>query len=111
MSPSRLKFKLDGDGVTPSTVDMLDLARLMQLVYHLVRSVESGDGSFKLSLVGVEEGSDNLILEASQSAEKSYIRVAQAIADDAPYRLPKNAQRHLKSVWRFLQARTMTVVS
>lgn len=111
MAKSRLELRLLGDGVSPETVDVSDLASLLtgykEAVLAAAAHADSGfspDGTM-MALTGVLKGSDRLRLSVSRNIVASAKALSAAVKTDNWSTCGSSACRSVASLSRTLRSR------
>lgn len=98
------KFTIEGRNVTPQSVRVEDLIEVIRKLKSAIyaASVDSGEdrSTLKLSLVGVDGGSDILSFVGSPSTKYGMNRITASIIRGDISDLPERSQRDIKDLWQ-----------
>lgn len=103
MADNEFQLKIEGEDVTPYTVDIGDLADVLRALRGIVtaisRDIENEPDDI-LSLVAIGDGSDKLVLCGSPSTLHATRILTKALATNTTHRLPKPCHAHLRNLWK-----------
>ena len=104
MPANTFQLKIEGPDVTPESVDIVDLVKVLTALRSAVELIAKSDqgrgGDVALSLTGIGEGSDLLTLSGSPIALRSTSRLTVAIANNRFDSLPPAVHQHLRTIWK-----------
>lgn len=104
MPANTFQLKIEGPDVTPESVDIVDLVKVLLALRNAVEVISKSDqgecGDVVLCLIGIAEGSDLLTLSGSPIALRSTSRLTVAIANNRFETLPYASHQHLRAIWK-----------
>ncbi len=116
ISSSGMRFfrlVINGEGVTPATVPLEDLADILRALREAVlhAAVDAGESKSRvfLSLTKIEEGSDTLTITESQEASVGSGRILAAIHSRDLSGIPARSRQSIRKIWSKAQRRDWTI--
>ena len=103
MTKDVFEFRINGEHVSPETVDLDDLVDVLADLREAIIAVAVSSNPrshIALSLVNISEGSNRLSLKESEDALGATTVITSAVRDKQVYRLPLKSQKRLRNIWQ-----------
>ena len=101
---STIQLTIDGVNVRPDTVPLSDLLDVLNkfnaALCATARHAGMASGDIHISLVGVQSGSNTLVLSTDTQTHSHAQRIVEAVEGSDPTQLPSEAQNSLRDLWK-----------
>jgi len=98
-----IRIQIDGDGVRPDTVQLMDLISILNNFHAAVLETARAGGTpredVRISLTKIESGSDTLVFSSDPRTHVAAQRIVKAIESQDETIIPPRARKNLTNIW------------